>query len=188
MRTPLALVIASSLAGLAKAHYTFPSLIINGAVTPAWQYVRQTGTHVPRFPSASRSDAPAFVFFQDNHYSNAPVTDVTTSQIRCYESSTASTTSTVTVAAGSTIGFSASQAVYHPGVCNISVLLLRLSWLLTLPVARGSTWMSTWPPRTRLTLRRRGLRGSRSSRRSPSSSARAQAGASPLRTSRTSTL
>ncbi|KAF8990965.1 hypothetical protein BDZ89DRAFT_178586 [Hymenopellis radicata] len=46
-----------------SCHYTFPDLIVNGTTTGDWQYVRMT----------------------ENHYSNGPVTDVTSAAIRCYE-------------------------------------------------------------------------------------------------------
>ncbi|KIO32116.1 glycoside hydrolase family 61 protein [Tulasnella calospora MUT 4182] len=55
----------------------------------------------------------------DNHYSQSPVTDVSSPSMKCYESNTASSTSTYTVAAGSTIGFKADQAIYHPGYLDI---------------------------------------------------------------------
>ncbi|KAG8918603.1 hypothetical protein FRC00_012280, partial [Tulasnella sp. 408] len=55
----------------------------------------------------------------DNHYSRNPVTDVSSSLMKCYESNTASSTSTYTVSAGSTIGFKADQALYHQGYLDI---------------------------------------------------------------------
>nr|QDV60872.1 LPMO9H [Malbranchea cinnamomea] len=82
-----------ALASAASAHYTFPSLIANGVVTGEWEYVRQT----------------------ENHYSNAPVTDVSSEAIRCYENPGRPAAKTLSVAAGSTVGFTVSPSIYHPG-------------------------------------------------------------------------
>jgi hypothetical protein len=48
------------------------------------------------------------------------VTDVTSQPLRCYELDTtvAGNTQTATVSAGSTVGFQADQAIYHPGVSH----------------------------------------------------------------------
>ncbi|TFY62518.1 hypothetical protein EVJ58_g3822 [Rhodofomes roseus] len=72
---------------------TLPDLIISGSVSSDWEYVRET----------------------QNHYTNGPVTDVTSQLIRCYENDTASATSTATVSAGDTVGFQANGDFYHPG-------------------------------------------------------------------------
>ncbi|KAF7325346.1 Lytic polysaccharide monooxygenase [Mycena venus] len=87
----------SSLFSHVQAHYTFPSLIVNGVTTPAWANVRET----------------------NNFNSQAPVTDVTSADFRCYDSATAGTASTITVAAGSTLGIACDQTIYHPGVVNV---------------------------------------------------------------------
>ncbi|KAF8888544.1 endoglucanase II [Infundibulicybe gibba] len=81
----------------AAAHYTFPSLIVNGAVTPQWTNVRKT----------------------NNFNSQAPVTDVTSADFRCYTSETGATATTINVAAGSQIGFQCDNTIYHPGVINV---------------------------------------------------------------------
>jgi len=78
-----------------SAHYTFPTLLVNGQATGQWQYVRRT----------------------DNYQTNAPITDVSSQSFRCYTGG--ATASTASVAAGSTIGIQASQAVYHDGVLNV---------------------------------------------------------------------
>ncbi|KAI0268089.1 glycoside hydrolase family 61 protein A [Gloeopeniophorella convolvens] len=80
-----------------SAHYTFPSLIIGGTVTPQWQYVRET----------------------NNFNTQAPVTDVTSPDFRCYDSQTSGQAQTVTVSAGSTIGIQSDGTIYHPGVVNV---------------------------------------------------------------------
>ncbi|KZS95010.1 glycoside hydrolase family 61 protein [Sistotremastrum niveocremeum HHB9708] len=84
-------------ASLASAHYTFPSLVVGGKTSAAWQYVRET----------------------NNYNSQAPVTDVTSADFRCYDSATNPTTSTVTIAAGSQLGIECDNTIYHPGVVNV---------------------------------------------------------------------
>ncbi|KAF5371773.1 hypothetical protein D9758_003360 [Tetrapyrgos nigripes] len=80
------------------AHYTFPGLIVNGVRTPDWVNVRRT----------------------NNYNTQAPVTDVTSADFRCYDSQTGpATASTITVAAGSTLGIACDQTIYHPGVINV---------------------------------------------------------------------
>lgn len=88
-------IICSALAAAVNAHYTFPSLIANGVTTADWAYVRQwTG-------------------FQ----SNGPVTDVSSVNIRCNVGAQAkSAPQTMTVVAGSTVGFTAKADISHPGV------------------------------------------------------------------------
>ncbi|KAJ7078083.1 glycoside hydrolase family 61 protein A [Mycena epipterygia] len=87
----------SSLLSHVQAHYTFPSLIVGGVTTPAWVNVRQT----------------------NNFNSQNPVTDVTSADFRCYDSATTGTASTISVAAGSTLGIACDQTIYHPGVVNV---------------------------------------------------------------------
>jgi len=84
-----------ALTAIANAHYTFPSLIANDETTAAWQYARQwTG-----------------------YQSNGPVTDVSKIDIRCNVGASAkSAPSTMTVAAGSKIGFGSNQPISHVGV------------------------------------------------------------------------
>ncbi|PMD34547.1 glycoside hydrolase family 61 protein [Hyaloscypha variabilis F] len=88
-------VVICALAAVASAHYTFPSLIANDETTAAWQYARQwTG-----------------------YQSNGPVTDVSKIDIRCNVGASAkSAPSTMTVAAGSKIGFASNQPISHVGV------------------------------------------------------------------------
>lgn len=50
-----------------------------------------------------------------NHYSNGPVTDVTSADIRCYEDSSNPTTSTLSVKAGANVGFKSDGTISHPG-------------------------------------------------------------------------
>lgn len=83
-----------ALATAAHAHYNFPSMISGGTTTPEWQSVRQwTG-----------------------YYTFQPVTNVASLDIRCNANgSSAFAPSTLSIAAGSTAGFSANPDIYHPG-------------------------------------------------------------------------
>ena len=83
----------------------FPSLDVNGAVTPAWVNVRRT----------------------NNYNSRQPVTDVTSMDLRCYDSQESGTAQTVTVSAGQEIGIVADQAVYHQSTsmyCSLATLTI----------------------------------------------------------------
>ncbi|CAI4212816.1 unnamed protein product [Parascedosporium putredinis] len=82
-----------SAAASVQAHYVFDKLIVNGVTTGQWQYVRAT----------------------DNKQTTGPVTDVTSSTIRCYTSDTTvgSRTSVIDVAAGSTAPTGTSAANFQ---------------------------------------------------------------------------
>ncbi|OTA77582.1 glycoside hydrolase family 61 protein [Hypoxylon sp. CO27-5] len=83
-----------ALLGAAQAHYTFPGLIYNGVTETDWAYVRKT----------------------TNYQSHGPVTDVTSSQIRCYELEPGSNgAKTKSVKAGDTVGFRVDTEIGHPG-------------------------------------------------------------------------
>ncbi|KIY72290.1 lytic polysaccharide monooxygenase [Cylindrobasidium torrendii FP15055 ss-10] len=105
------------------SHYTFPSLIVNGTATTEWQYVRMTA----------------------NHYSNGPVTDVTSDAIRCYEldGTVAGSTSIATVSAGSTVGFKASPNIYHQGYSAAYLSKADPSANST-SAGQGSSWFKIW--------------------------------------------
>jgi hypothetical protein len=72
---------------------TFPGFIFNGNVSADWQYVKQT----------------------TNHYSHGPITDYTSTQMRCYQDPSGPIASTANVAAGSTVGFRVDPSIQHPG-------------------------------------------------------------------------
>ncbi|KAJ7895472.1 glycosyl hydrolase family 61-domain-containing protein [Mycena olivaceomarginata] len=94
------LVAVATLAAKASAHYTWPNLIVGGVNTSTWQYVRQTNN------------------WQDLN----PVTDVTSTDVRCFDSLESGTASTVSVAAGATVGFTVvgnPSNLYHAGVVNV---------------------------------------------------------------------
>ncbi|KAF2632513.1 lytic polysaccharide monooxygenase [Macroventuria anomochaeta] len=82
-----------ALASSSAAHYTFPELVIGGKGTGNWQYVRQTA----------------------NYQSNGPVTDVSSTAIRCYQLAPGTSAKTYTVNAGDTVAFTAAASVSHPG-------------------------------------------------------------------------
>ncbi|CAI4218835.1 unnamed protein product [Parascedosporium putredinis] len=86
----LAKVLAAvTLALGASAHYTFPSIQSSGA----WEYVRQA----------------------DNYQSNGFVGDVSTPQMRCFQTAGSASKATYSVAAGSAVTYNAAPNVYHPG-------------------------------------------------------------------------
>jgi len=80
---------AVNAAALQPRHYTFPSI----AGTADWADVRQTV----------------------NWQSNAGLSDVTSSQIRCYTNGAGRASGTQTVAAGSSVSFKANPNIFHPG-------------------------------------------------------------------------
>ncbi|ELR08548.1 hypothetical protein GMDG_03243 [Pseudogymnoascus destructans 20631-21] len=86
-------VVLLELAGAASAHYTFPALISVGTTSADWEYVRDwTGS-----------------------YTYNPVQDVSSLNVRCNVDGSTNSASTLSVAAGSEIGFTASSNIYHPG-------------------------------------------------------------------------
>ncbi|KAJ7751556.1 glycoside hydrolase [Mycena maculata] len=88
-----------------SAHYNWPQLIVDGANTSSWQYVRETNN------------------WQDFDPASFSVTNVNTTDIRCYTSTESGTSSTYTsVDAGATVGFTVDgnpANIYHPGVLNV---------------------------------------------------------------------
>lgn len=80
--------------GLAQAHYNFPSTIYDGTTSAAWSDVRQwTG-----------------------YYTYDPVVNVSIVDIRCnVNGSTTFAASILSVAAGSSLGFTVNPDIYHPG-------------------------------------------------------------------------
>ncbi|KAK7961613.1 glycoside hydrolase family 61 protein [Apiospora aurea] len=87
-------VVVLALASAVHGHYKFPRLIAHGATTQDWQYVRKT----------------------TNYQSNGPVTDVSSTQLRCYQLAPGNEgAQTMSVAAGSKVGFVADSGISHPG-------------------------------------------------------------------------
>ncbi|KAL9082397.1 MAG: hypothetical protein Q9165_008902 [Trypethelium subeluteriae] len=85
------------LAATVTGHYVFPSVIEKGVATPPWVDVRQYPTY----------------------YTNNPVTDVTSTDIRCNVGGSTVSSNTTTINAGDTIGFTASPNIYHPGPAQV---------------------------------------------------------------------
>lgn len=71
--------------------------MVGGTTTPQWVNVRET----------------------NNFNTQAPVTDVTSADFRCYDSETQATAQTISVAAGSPLGIMSDGTIYHPGVVNV---------------------------------------------------------------------
>ncbi|KAF1951729.1 hypothetical protein CC80DRAFT_495886 [Byssothecium circinans] len=111
-------LLASLLAATASAHYTFPALIAGGTTTPAWQYVRKT----------------------TNYQSNGPVTDVSSTQIRCYELSPGTGAQTYEVAAGSSVGFTAASSISHPGTLQFYMAKVPSGSTAATWDGSGSVW------------------------------------------------
>ncbi|KAJ4375122.1 hypothetical protein N0V83_002206 [Neocucurbitaria cava] len=87
----VATVAFAALAEVAQAHYMFQYLTANGAKGSQYQNIRP----VPN---------------------NSPVTSLSSNDLRCnVNGATGGSTTTVSVAAGSTVSFTADQAVYHQG-------------------------------------------------------------------------
>ncbi|KAK2759959.1 hypothetical protein FQN54_002695 [Arachnomyces sp. PD_36] len=86
------LILALQIA-LASAHYVYPGLVYNGERSGDWQYVRMT---IDRF-------------------NKAPVEDVMSDAMRCDQDTSQPAVETLTVSAGSTLGFVSDGSLYHPG-------------------------------------------------------------------------
>ncbi|THH12764.1 hypothetical protein EW146_g7384 [Bondarzewia mesenterica] len=97
MKTLASIAFVIGLISQATAHYTFPSLVVGGTTTPAWVNVRET----------------------NNFNTQAPVTNVTSPDFRCYDTETNPTAQTITIAAGSQLGIMSDGTIYHPGVVNV---------------------------------------------------------------------
>ncbi|KAI5843725.1 family 61 glycoside hydrolase [Tricharina praecox] len=106
--------------GQASAHYRFLKLIANGATGAEYASIRT------------------------NTNANSPVTDVTSEDLRCNVGALASASSTTTtsVTAGSTIGFEADIAVFHPGVFNI--YMAKAPSTAAAFDGSGSVWFKVW--------------------------------------------
>lgn len=99
MKSILSLVAAAALLPAASAHYIFGNLIVGNNYTGTYEYVRK------------------------NSNINSPLTDVTSTDMRCNTGAQASAASTgiYTVAAGSTVGMGVSYggSVIHPGPLQV---------------------------------------------------------------------
>ncbi|ORY57008.1 glycosyl hydrolase family 61-domain-containing protein [Pseudomassariella vexata] len=99
MRSTTSLMAVAAMLPFAFAHYNFEALIVNGEVTDAYEYVRQTNN------------------------SNSPVTDVTSTDMICNSggllSATMAKTKTYTVAPGDNVGFIVDASLSHPGPLSV---------------------------------------------------------------------
>ncbi|KAJ4388628.1 hypothetical protein N0V93_006087 [Gnomoniopsis smithogilvyi] len=97
MRSTFACVAA--FASTALAHYNFEALIVNDNVTSPYEYVRQTTN------------------------SNSPITDVTSQDFICnaggLDADIMAKTSTYTVQAGDSVGFTINSNIGHPGPLHV---------------------------------------------------------------------
>ncbi|CAK7210937.1 hypothetical protein SCUCBS95973_000961 [Sporothrix curviconia] len=104
----------------AAPHYTFPH--IQG--TADWQSVRITA----------------------NHYSNGPVTDVTSDAIRCYQLTPGGggSTSTSAVKAGGSVTWSANPNIYHPGALSAYMAKVPEGQTLAGWDGSGAVWFKVY--------------------------------------------
>ncbi|MCJ1328317.1 hypothetical protein MMC10_004993 [Thelotrema lepadinum] len=108
----------AGLASTASAHYVFPSLVLNGVTTPAWADVRQYPTY----------------------YTNNPVTDVTSTDIRCNVGGSTVTSNTSTVTAGQSIAFTVAPDIYHPGPAQVYLAKAPTGANIATWDGSGSVW------------------------------------------------
>ena len=78
----------------------------------------------------------------NNFNTQAPVTDVTSIDLRCYDSQTNPTAQTVTVPAGSQLGIMSDGTIYHPGVVN--VYMARAPGDLSSFAGDGAVWFKVY--------------------------------------------
>ncbi|KAI9684944.1 MAG: hypothetical protein M1822_005593 [Bathelium mastoideum] len=116
----------TALATVATAHYVFPSVIEDGVATPPWADVRQYTTY----------------------YTNNPVTDVTSVDIRCNVGGSTISSNTTTVNAGDNIGFTVTPNIYRkiPYICY----LLNLSLTKSTDPGPAQAYMAKAPSSTNI--------------------------------------
>ncbi|KAJ7031709.1 glycosyl hydrolase family 61-domain-containing protein [Mycena alexandri] len=96
--------------GLSEIEFTIPSAL------PSGQYLIRT-EHIALHNASYYGGAQFYIAC-----AQVQMVDVTSTDVRCYNSLEAGTSSTATVAAGSTVGFTVSGGpsnLYHPGVLNV---------------------------------------------------------------------
>jgi len=112
-----AFVLLSAVLGV-SGHYTFPK--VGGGAD--WQQVRKA----------------------DNWQNNGFVGDVTSAQIRCFQSSPASASATLNVTAGSTVTYSAAPNVYHPGPMQFYLARVPDGQTITSWNGDGAVWFKVF--------------------------------------------
>ncbi|KAJ0329818.1 hypothetical protein COL5a_003643 [Colletotrichum fioriniae] len=111
------------LASVVSAHYVFPSVTYNGKTTNDWEVVRKT----------------------TNFQSNGPVTDVTSSQMTCYQLAPGNEGAAILdVTAGSTIGYNAKASISHPGPINFYMAKAPSGTSITNWDGSGKNWFKIY--------------------------------------------
>ncbi|KAL1675990.1 glycoside hydrolase family 61 protein [Schizophyllum commune] len=121
------LLATASFVASALAHYTLPTLIVNGQPSGEWVNIRRTNnynTQAPvsitsSFPSISPLSLPSLPSLPPLLPIYPPVQDVTSPDFTCYTSETHATATTAEVAAGSSVSIKANGPMYHAGVVNV---------------------------------------------------------------------
>ena len=101
-----------------SGHYTFPKA--GGGAD--WQQVRKA----------------------DNWQNNGFVGDVTSAQIRCFQSSPAAASATLNVTAGSTVTYSSAPSVYHPGPMQFYLARVPDGQTVTSWNGDGAVWFKVY--------------------------------------------
>ncbi|CCF32856.1 fungal cellulose binding domain-containing protein [Colletotrichum higginsianum] len=116
-------IIVVSLALYASAHYAFPSVTYNGKTTQDWEVIRKTA----------------------NFQSSGPVTDVTSSQMTCYQLAPGSQGAKVLdVTAGSTLAYNVRASISHPGPVNFYMAKAPAGTSITNWDGSGRNWFKIY--------------------------------------------
>ncbi|KAH8146235.1 uncharacterized protein LAJ45_09677 [Morchella importuna] len=108
-------------------------------------FVEQTLAHYRFYKFINAGTVGAeYVGIRTNTNTNSPVVDVTSNDMRCNVGglASASSTSTIAVTAGNTIGFQADIAVFHPGAFNI--YMAKAPSTAAAFDGSGSVWFRVW--------------------------------------------
>ncbi|KAL7275602.1 hypothetical protein RUND412_001457 [Rhizina undulata] len=118
----IALVLGAAFVDRALAHYRFWEFINDGVTGSEFEYIR--------------------TYTSDN----SPVTNVSSTDLRCNVGGldSGSSTSTATVAAGSTIGFQSDIVVYHPGPFNVYLAQVPSGYTASTWDGSGEVWFRIW--------------------------------------------
>src|SRR5690606_33210824 len=89
----------------------------------------------------------------DNRHHNGPVTNVLDPTIRCYTSdgSVGSRTKTFSVAAGSSVGFTSSPAIFHPGPLSVYMAKAPSGTSASDFKGDGNVWFKIWEDKPTIT-------------------------------------
>ncbi|KAG9258367.1 glycosyl hydrolase family 61-domain-containing protein [Emericellopsis atlantica] len=124
---------------------SFALLAVAGAVTNA-HYL------IPRASSGGVSATADWQFTRitENHYSNGPVTDVTSPQMTCYELNPGTPApQTLPVRAGGTVKFTIAPNIYHPGPVN--VYMAKAPSSAANFDGKGNVWFKIWGDAPKIT-------------------------------------